>query len=283
MEALLWAAAICYGVAAALYMAHLARARALLPPWASRMLTVGVALHVLGLVVRVVTLALPPATTGMEGLSLLGLLLAGGFLLVARRYQVETMGAFAAPMAAVALVSALLFGPDNPSLPPALRTGYFAVHITLAFLGNALMAMAAVAAGTYVVQERKLRLKKVMQPGMRLPNLNLTDHLAYRTVTLGFLFMSLGIVSGIIYSKHAWHSYWSWDPRQTWSLCTWLGYAALLHARLTVGWRGRRWAWLTIAAFALVVTASVVLDVFKLGRHGGTYDARPAETQGERP
>ncbi len=283
MEALLWAAAICYGVSGALYMAHLARAREGLTLWGGRLLTVGVLLHAVSLAWRLVALALPPAMSGMEGLSLLGLLVASGFLMVARKYKVESMGAFAAPLASTALVSALLFAPEHPTLPPALRTAYFVVHITVAFLGNALMAMAAVAAGSYIIQERNLRLKKLMQSGVRLPNLNLTDHLAYRTVTLGFLFMSLGIVSGIIYSKHAWHAYWSWDPRQTWSLCTWLAYAALLHARLTVGWRGRRWALLTVAAFGLVVTASVVLDVFKLGKHSGTYDSRPAETQGERP
>jgi cytochrome c-type biogenesis protein CcsB len=277
-DILLSAASLLYAGSWAGFWWHMARVRPTVLQWAVRVLTAGVVVHGLGLVVRLVGSNIPPATSGLEGLSLLSLLIAVTFLVFAKAYPVEAMGAFAAPLVSLNLTASLLFAPNHDTVPEALKTGYFVMHITLAFLGNAFLAIAAVASGAYVVQERNLRLKK-LATGRLLPNLNVTDHLAYRSVTLGFLFMTAGIVSGVVYSKHAWHSYWSWDPRQTWSLCTWFAYAALLHARLTSGWRGRRWAWLTVCAFVLVGTASVVLDVFKLGRHSGNYDARPVAVE----
>lgn len=272
---LLALAAVLYAGAWVASWLHLARTRLGTLPWGSRLLGVGVLVHGAGVLVRMVEQGVPPATSGLEGLALLSLFVAVTFFTFSKRYPVEAVGAFASPLVCLTLTASLIFGPENADTPEALKTGYFVVHIALAFLGNAFLALAAAAAGAYILQDRALRLKKFTSGGIKLPNITVIDHLVYRCVTLGFLFMSLGIVSGIVYSKHAWHAYWSWDPRQTWSLATWLAYAALMHARITTGWHGRRWAWLTMGAFVLVISASVVLDVFKLGRHSGAYDARP--------
>jgi cytochrome c-type biogenesis protein CcsB len=272
--ALFVAACVLYGASGLGFLVTLATGRESAGRTLVGLLAAGAVLHLAGLGVRFAQLGLPPVTTGFEGLSLLSLLIAGIYLALLKKHAVRAMGAFVAPLVFLHLTASLLFSDPARVVPQALRSGYFVLHISLAFLGDAFLATAAVASVAYVLQERQVRLKTLSHAG-RLPNLNVTDHLAWRFVTLGFLFMSLGIASGMLYAKHAWHAYWSWDPRQTWSVVTWLLYALMLHARLTSGWRGRRFAWLTMGAFALVVSAAVVLDVLKLGRHSGDYDARP--------
>ncbi|MEW5851158.1 MAG: cytochrome c biogenesis protein CcsA [Myxococcota bacterium] len=277
-DVLLSAASVMYASSGAGFMASLARARPSLLNAAKLGLLVGAAIHALALLVRFIQLGLPPVTNGFEGLSLLSLLIAVIFLVLQRRYPVQVLGAFVAPLVFLHLTASLLFTGDTNQIPAALKSAYFYVHITLAFLGDAFLAVAAAASVSYLLQERKLRLKKVDTLSGQLPNLNLADHIAHRCLAVGFLFMSLGIASGVVYAKHAWHAYWSWDPKQNWSALTWLVYALMLHFRFMVGWRGRRLAWLTVGAFALVVTGAVVMGVFNWGRHTGDYDAMPAST-----
>ena len=93
----------------------------------------------------------------------------------------------------------------------------------------------------------------------------------HRLIVVGWLLMSFGMVAGAFFAKQQWGDYWGWDPRQTWSLLTWLLFAAILHARLTAGWRGRRAAYLVLLAVALVLLAIPALDVFTNTRHGGDY------------
>jgi cytochrome c-type biogenesis protein CcsB len=86
-----------------------------------------------------------------------------------------------------------------------------------------------------------------------LPDLDTVDELIYQSIALGFIFLSLGIITGSVWAHYAWGSYWSWDPKETWSLITWLVYATLLHARLVRGWRGRRIAFMSMIGFACVL------------------------------
>jgi cytochrome c-type biogenesis protein CcsB len=75
----------------------------------------------------------------------------------------------------------------------------------------------------------------------------------YSSAALGFIFLTLGIVTGAVWAHYAWGSYWSWDPKETWSLITWLVYAVMLHTRLVRGWRGRRMAIMAIVGFGCVL------------------------------
>ncbi len=85
------------------------------------------------------------------------------------------------------------------------------------------------------------------------PDSNMIDELSYRAIAWGFPFLGVGIVSGAVWANYAWGTYWSWDPKETWSLITWFIYAAYLHARVTRGWRGKRAAYLSIAGFLAVL------------------------------
>jgi cytochrome c-type biogenesis protein CcsB len=87
----------------------------------------------------------------------------------------------------------------------------------------------------------------------RFPETRVLDELVYQLILLGFLFLSIGIITGAVWANSAWGRYWGWDPKETWSLITWFVYATLLHARMTRGWHGRRIAYLSMVGFAAVI------------------------------
>jgi cytochrome c-type biogenesis protein CcsB len=87
----------------------------------------------------------------------------------------------------------------------------------------------------------------------RFPEVRILDELGYQMIVLGFLFLSIGIISGAVWANSAWGRYWGWDPKETWSLITWFVYATLLHARMMRGWHGKRIAFLSMIGFASVI------------------------------
>ena len=154
-------------------------------------------------------------------------------------------------------------------LPPALRSAWLPVHVTLAFLGNAVFALTFATSLIYVLEDNRLKAKR---PARRLlqPSLERLDALNHRLLSWGFLLLTLGIVTGAIWAHFAWGRFWSWEAREMWSLITWILYAVLLHGR-SIGWRGRRAATLTIVSFAVLFVSFVGVNVFSSGRHGGTF------------
>jgi cytochrome c-type biogenesis protein CcsB len=93
------------------------------------------------------------------------------------------------------------------------------------------------------------------------------DEINYKSIVIGFPMLTLGIVTGAAWANYAWGTYWSWDPKETWSLITWFLYAALLHGRLTVGWRGRKAAILAIVGFAALVFTFLGVNLVLSGMH----------------
>jgi cytochrome c-type biogenesis protein CcsB len=99
------------------------------------------------------------------------------------------------------------------------------------------------------------------------PGLRVLDDLSYKMVMVGFPLLTLGIVTGAAWANYAWGTYWSWDPKETWSLITWLIYAAFLHARFTAGWRGKRTAVLSVLGFAAVIFTYIGVNFVLSGLH----------------
>ena len=164
-------------------------------------------------------------------------------LMAFRRYLKGYLGALVALLATLLLAYASL-GVDSRIQPlmPALKSNWLLVHVVTAFLGYAAFALAFGGAILYLLQDR--------HPRASLPPLPVLDRLIYRTTVLGFLLLTLGIFTGAIWAETAWGRYWSWDPKETASLVTWLIYGAYLHARVVRGWRGQRAAYLLILGFA---------------------------------
>ncbi len=157
------------------------------------------------------------------------------------------LGSVVAILACLLLAYASFGGADANIQPlmPALKSNWLLIHVVTAFLGYASFSVGFGAALLYLVQEK--------WPRPSLPALPLLDRLLYRATMLGFLLLTFGILTGAVWAETAWGRYWSWDPKETWSLITWLIYAALLHARLLKGWHGRRIAWLAVFGFLAVI------------------------------
>jgi cytochrome c-type biogenesis protein CcsB len=181
-------------------------------------------------------------------------------LMAFRRYLKGYLGALVALLATLLLAYASL-GVDSRIQPlmPALKSNWLLVHVVTAFLGYAAFALAFGGAILYLLQDR--------HPRASLPPLPVLDRLIYRTTVLGFLLLTLGIFTGAIWAETAWGRYWSWDPKETWSLITWLIYAALLHARLLKGWHGRRIAWLAVLGFIAVLFTYLGVSFLLSGLH----------------
>ncbi|WP_088893087.1 c-type cytochrome biogenesis protein CcsB [Leptolyngbya ohadii] len=93
------------------------------------------------------------------------------------------------------------------------------------------------------------------------------DNISYRIIGLGFPLLTIGIIAGAVWANEAWGSYWSWDPKETWALITWLVFAAYLHARITRGWQGRRPALLAASGFVVVWVCYLGVNLLGKGLH----------------
>ncbi|MEL6469343.1 MAG: c-type cytochrome biogenesis protein CcsB [Cyanobacteria bacterium J06623_4] len=101
----------------------------------------------------------------------------------------------------------------------------------------------------------------------RLTLADTLDNISYRIIGLGFPLLTIGIIAGAVWANEAWGSYWSWDPKETWALITWLVFAAYLHARITKGWQGRRPAILAASGFVVVWICYLGVNILGKGLH----------------
>ena len=230
-------------------------------------LLIGVILHLLGFGGRYLEAGYTPITNLFESLSFFSLTIAGVFLFVEMRFHLRVLGAFVAPLAFVFSVFPAFLPGEVAGLAPALNSYWLPVHVLLLFIGDAVFAVAFGAGVMYLMQERQVKGKRMGAIFRRLPSLEVLDAINYRCLTVGFPLLTLGIITGSIWAEYAWGSYWSWDPKETWSLITWLLYAALLHGRMTVGWRGRKAAIFAIVGFCAVLFTFLGVNLLLPGLH----------------
>lgn len=207
-----------------------------------------------------------------EALSFYSWVMVAVYLLVQLKYRLTLLGSFIAPLAALMAVGAFAFSSGTGELPPALKTYWLPLHVTLAFLGNAVFALAFGVSLMYLLQEYQLKNKKVTVLYRRFPSLETLDRLNYVFLVWGFPLMTLGILTGSMWAAAQWGNYWSWDPRQISSAITWLLYGALLQGRITAGWRGKKAALLTIVGFAVVLGYFLLGESVFSSRHGGRFE-----------
>jgi cytochrome c-type biogenesis protein CcsB len=175
-------------------------------------------------------------------------------LFIEWRIGSRTMGTFVVPFAFLAMAYASLApGISNRIQPliPALQSNWLTSHVVTCFLGYAAFTVAFGCGVIYFVREViPARHQEFLA---RLPAAESLDEMIYRSVALGFVFLTIGIMTGSIWAHYAWGSYWSWDPKETWSLITWIIYAVMLHARFVRDWRGKRLALMAVIGFASVL------------------------------
>ena len=242
-----------YGCATAAYLACLVRTSPLLTRWAGRILVAGFVAHLLSTIHLANKMKYLPLTNTQESLSFFSLAIVAGFIFFERRYKVTTLGSFIVPAALMMLIASSSLHAEARQLPPILQSNWFWVHALLAFASYACFTIAAGVAIIYLIQNYFLKTKRLGGLFQKLPSLETMDDISYRCLTVGFPLLTVAIISGAIWSEQAMGSYWVWDHKQTWSLIIWLIYAALLHGRLTIGWRGKRAAILSIIGFIVVL------------------------------
>ncbi|MFQ6757231.1 MAG: c-type cytochrome biogenesis protein CcsB [Deltaproteobacteria bacterium] len=188
------------------------------------------------------------------------------YLFMEIRYKNRVLGAFSMPFAALAMILAGLKNPDIKPLIPALQSNWLIAHVITCFIGYAAFAVASGMGIMYLVKDR--RTDKTAAPLIAsLPELKVIDDIIHKTLVFGFLWLTAGIITGAVWANSAWGTYWSWDPKETWSLITWFVYAATLHARFTRGWGGRRIAWLAIGGFVSVMFTYYGVNFLLSGLH----------------
>jgi len=179
------------------------------------------------------------------------------YLVVEGRIKNRTLGTFVLPIAFLLMAFASL-SPQIDSriqpLIPALQSNWLTSHVLTCFMGYAAFTIALGLGIMYFLKSGRGRGNR-KETGLArfIPDEDILDELMYQSMALGFVFLTLGIMTGSIWAHYAWGSYWSWDPKETWSLITWLLYALMLHARFVRSWRGRRIAVMTIVGFVSVL------------------------------
>lgn len=211
----------------------------------------GFCTHTIALLTRMLETGHVPFPSFHEAMSFFSWTLVLVFLVVELRHRMHVLGSFILPLASISLLSAAALPAEAATLEPMLKTVW--IHVILSMLGTVGFAVAFVAGLMYLIQDRLLKSKRFNVLYSKLPPLDFLDHLNQQSIVLGFPLLTLGIITGAVSAQFAQGSYLSWNPEQLWALVTWVFYFVVLMGRLTVGWRAKRAAYLTIIGFAGVV------------------------------
>lgn len=243
-----------YGSATMAYMIYLIRTSPLVALWANRLITTGFIAHLLSTIHLFVLTGHLPITNMHESLSFFSLTIVGAFIFFERSYRLAILGSFVTPLALLAIIASSALPSEIKQLAPILQSNWFWVHAIMAFVSYAAFTITFTTSVMYLIQQYFLKKKHFGALFRKLPPLETMDDISYRCLTIGFPLLTVAIISGAIWSEQAVGNYWNWsDAKQTWSLITWFIYAALLHGRLTTGWRGKRAAILSIAGFLVLL------------------------------
>jgi cytochrome c-type biogenesis protein CcsB len=240
-----------YAHSAMFYAFMWLRSSKMLRIMAPAVLCAGLAVNLFQLFVRWVDTSQPPFKTLFESLVLLAACIALVYLVVELVYRARILGLPSALGCALTMLYALSRqDKEAVNLPPALQSGWFIPHVVVYFFGYASLFVGFAASVIYLLRPKPIRLKRPdLVPGETIDLEGLLDG----AVRFGFVLLTFGLLVGAVWAKAAWGDYWVWDPKETWSLVTWLIFAAYLHLQYVAGWRGRRLAVLVLVGFGAVV------------------------------
>lgn len=234
---------------------------------ASAFLCAAFSSHGLAILLRMFEAGRTPLVSLHESLSFVAWCMVGAYLILQYLNKVKSLGAFVTPFALVTMIASSMQTRQILPLPPALQSIWLPIHAAICLAAYAIFALAFCLAIMYLLQEKQIKNRHLGAIFQRLPSLENLDTMISRCLAIGFPLLTAGIITGSIWAENAWGSYWNWDPKETWSLITWFFYAALLHQRLTVGWRGRKAAIMTVIAFAILIFTFLGVNLFIPSEH----------------
>ena len=217
-----------------------------------------------------------------------GLILAQ--LLLEREYQTPIISTLSIPVILLTLGFACFVLPEDlrssSNLVPALRSSWLVMHVSVVMLSYASLIIGSCLSASVLLIDKnqvlQIRSNSVGIGGFKISNLapinqvtkpyqfshlEKIDTLSYRSILVGFVLLTLGLVSGAVWANEAWGTWWSWDPKETWAFISWLFYAAYLHMRISKGWQGRRPALLATSGFFIVLICYLGVNFWGVGLH----------------
>ena len=196
------------------------------------------------------------------------------FCLMSLRRDLRWLGVFVVTPVLLILGAAMTFlYTEAAQLVPALKSYWLVIHVSAAMICGAAFCIGATVTLLFLVADASERRHAAGRSypldwlASRLPQSARLDAMAYRIHAFMFPLWTFAIVAGAIWAENAWGRYWGWDPKETWAFITWVAYAAYLHARATVGWKGRKAAAIALIAFGCFVFNYVGVNIFITGLH----------------
>jgi len=242
-----------YLLSSILYFLYIATKRELLGQAGAWVALSGLTTNMAALVVRCIEsyqsgIGYVPLTNMYESMVFFAFAIVGFHLLFGRIYRARSLGAFIMPIGFFTMgIAVLALSPEIRPLMPALQSDWLFYHVITSFSGYAAFAVSFAVSVVYLMKRTHREKKGVVPDRKTLEEIN------YKAIIMGFLLFTVGIITGAIWAHHAWGSYWSWDPKETWSLITWIVYAILLHSRRTGRLAGHKMACISVVGFAAVI------------------------------
>jgi cytochrome c-type biogenesis protein CcsB len=218
--------------------------------------------HTLALVSGILETSHAPLTTLHEAMAFFSWALVLIFLVVEYRYRIQVLGSLILPLAFLSILSMAILPAQMKPLDRNVQGLWLGIHTTLTVLGTVFFTLAFVVGITYLVQERLLKSKRLNLLYHKLPSLDVLDDLNQRSIYLGFPLLTIGIITGVILNRFVEGVYFIWEPKQIFTLVTWFFYLAMLHGRLTIGWRAKKAAYLAVIGFVGVIFTFVGVSHF---------------------
>lgn len=256
------ASLVLYFAASVLYFIYAGTKKQKAAGAGSLLVVAGFVVHTLCILVRGINAGRLPLTNQYEFASAFAWGIALCFLVFVKKYKFDALGMVVAPLIFLVAGYAFMLNREINSLMPALQSGWLGFHVCTAIVAYGGFGVAFGIALLYLL---KGKLNGPLSE--RIPDERTLDTLIYRAVALGFLFLTLCMITGAIWAKRAWGSYWNWDPKETWSLITWIIYAIFLHLRLRGAVSGKKAALLAVIGFICVIFTYVGVNLLLHGLH----------------
>lgn len=228
---------------------------------ANWILILGFILHTVSIGARIAASGRLPFANLYESMTSFawGIVLVDLVISYTRRNDIKAVSAIVIPVAFLATLYASTLNKAIEPLMPALQSNWLLAHVSVAIAAYGIFTFSFGTALCYLAKNR-WRVSW-------LPEEKKLDELTYRLIALAFPFLTLVIITGAVWAEQAWGTYWSWDPKETWSLITWLIYLGYLHARLVLGWKGRVAAWFAVTGFLAVIFTYLGVSFLLSGLH----------------
>ena len=194
----------------------------------------------------------PPFSNMFESLVVLSWAIAATSVFIDIKYRIKNITALTALMSLLTIGYASLLDKEIMPLLPALKSNWLTIHVLTCFVGYAALTVAFVSSAVLLCRKKE---------DAKL------DIVSYKMIAFGFLFLTLGVITGAVWANSAWGTYWSWDPKETWSLITWFIYAIYLHVRLNRGRKGKPAAWLSVIGFLAMLFTYIGVNYLLPGLH----------------